>query len=132
MAKKIYVEYCSVDVYVDNYERGQSTNSVNYWDLGDVKGVYESIDDLIERLSYYWGFPKDKESYGFSSEEGVLYSGVLTDEEGNTVEKGYSLYNDWVSGNIDLYYASLYCKVSIIEERPMTDADAKEFGIPLY
>lgn len=104
----------------------------------DIKGVYTSIDALIEKLSY-WGFPKDKKSYTFDSEESVLYSGCLVDTKGDIVEEGDRLYDAWVSGNIDLYSATLYCKVNIlyckvniIDERPMTDEDAKEFGIPLY
>lgn len=130
MAKKIYVSHCSADVYIDNYKNGWSDNSINYWDMFDIKGVYGSIDALIEKLSY-WGFSKDKKNYAFNSDDSVLYSGVLTDEEGYTVEKGDRLYDAWVAGEVDLYVASLYCKVSIIDERPIIDADAKEFGIPL-
>lgn len=131
MAKKIYVSHCSAEVSVDNYENGNIKDGVNYWDMDDVEGFYTSIDDLLKRLSS-WGFPDDKNDYSIFPDEGVLESGVLVDEEGEPVEKGDRLYNDWVSGNIDLYYAALYCKVSIIDERPVTDEDAKEFGIPLY
>lgn len=132
MAKKIFVSHCSATVYVDNYEHGQDMHGINYWDMNDVKGVYASIEDLIKRLSS-WGFPTDKEGYSFFSslEEGVLESGALIDEEGDPVEEGDKLYNDWVAGEIDLYTAMLRCEVSIVEERPMTDTDAEEFGIPL-
>lgn len=139
MDKKIYVSFCRANISVVDYDDYDDfgyliiKKNVRYWNMANVQGLYGSIDSLIERL-YYWGFSDNKKDYSFHTNvhSGVIVSSILVDEFDDIVEEGSTLYNDWVSGKIHLYSADLYCEVSIIDERPITDEDAKEFGIPVY
>lgn len=133
MAIKIAVSFCGADISAMDYENGIIKENVRYWDMANVQGLYDSIDSLIKRFSS-WGFSNNKKDYSFNTGaySGIIVSRILVDELNDIVEEGSELYNDWVSGNIYLYSADLYCEVSIVEERTMTYEDAEEFGIPLY
>lgn len=125
MAKKIYVSYCFADVS----EHG-TLNSVNYWDMEDISGAYSSIEELIYKLSM-WGFPEDISMYDFydDGDRSYIRTAIFVDADNNLVDLDVENIGVDSHEDTDVYVVDLYCTVSIIDERPMTDEEAKEFGI---
>lgn len=126
---KINVLWCNAEVYEDNYDEGEG-DYVNQWDMHDIKGVYDSVEDLIKEFAK-WGFSTKLENYGFfDGNGGEIVSDFLCDDEGMEADKRQ--IEDWKNGFITLYNARLSCGVELIKSVPMTDKDAKELGLDIY
>lgn len=130
MDYKILVKWCSAEVYEDSYEEGE-LDYVNTWNMKEyVDKTYDSIEDLIDALSS-WGFSDEVKDYGFfDGNGGEIVSDLLTNEDGYEADKHE--IEEWKNGEIKLYNARLSCGVELVETRPMTDRDAKEFGLEIY
>lgn len=95
-----------------------------------IKGVYDSVEDLIKEFAK-WGFSTKLENYGFfDANGGEIVSDFLCDDEG--MEASKRQIEDWKNGFIMLYNARLSCGVELIKSVPMTDKDAKELGLEIY
>lgn len=124
MAKKIYVSGGESIMHEFTSEEGEG-NFVASWGMEDVSGMYDSFESLLENFSRVFGLPETGDYYYFTQQDdyfSTLTCSYLADEDGNVID-----------GDVgDAYIVDVTFLVSIIEERSMTDEDAKEFGIPLY
>lgn len=129
---QILVDLCFAEVYEDSYENGE-LGFVNQWDMSSVKGVYNSIDELIEKLSD-WGFSNKIKDYYFIDNKnwGEITSDILVDEYNYPVTEKDKDFKLWKSGEINLYAVRLMCRVKLIETREMTNSDAKALGLEIF
>ena len=124
MAKKIYVSDGESIMHYFTSEEGKG-NFVASWDMEGVSGMYDSFESLLKNFSRMFGLPETKDSYYFVQQDdyfSTLTCSYLADENGDIIDDNGG----------DAYIVDVTFLVSIVDERPMTDEDAKEFGIPLY
>lgn len=129
---QILVDLCFAEVYEDSYENGE-LGYVNEWNMSVVKGVYNSIDELIETLSD-WGFSNKIKDYYFIDNKnwGEITSDIIVDEDNYPVTEKDTDFKLWKSGDINLYPIRLMCRVKLIETREMTNSDAKALGLEIF
>lgn len=124
MAKEIYVHSGECIMHEYTSEGGQDA-FVNSWNIENASGMYSSFESLLSHVSRMFGLPETKDYYVFMSGDGdlsTIQGSYLADKNGDII--------DYDGG--DAYIVDVVFIVSIVDERPMTDEDAKEFDIPLY
>lgn len=126
--KILVISKANVEICVDDYEQGEG-EFVNFWDL-DVRGVYDTMEDLINRIN--------KESYCFTNKlENYIYcdNSIQTDSlvDNENLLPSESQIQRWKEGKETLYNAHLsllLCTIGDIHN--MTEDEARKFGLEIY
>jgi len=118
-----------VDTEHDDYEKGCTGEYGASWDF-DVRGIYESLDELKEavRKATYWSLPDD----AFSFYDGSLRFSITVDVE-NTEPTGSQLER-WRRGEERMWVADGSVALWVVPDdiHGMTDDEAEALGLEIY
>ena len=117
-----------IETSEDDYEKGMG-DYVNSWDF-DVRGEYDSAEDLIKAIKKETYLFDDYDIKDFSFYDGSITTSAIVDEDNMTADKRD--IEEWKKGEKMLYIADMYLSLECVSDKhEMTDDEAEEFGFPL-
>ena len=97
--KTFFIE-CEHNIYLDNYNEGETENVNNY----DTKGMYKTENNIqaIEKHLYSLGYDFNEDHIqADEEEENKIWYSVLTNEQGDEATKSEVL--EFITNNKNLY-----------------------------